>query len=128
MNKLSLLFAENLLCYSLVKIHSMQNKKTVSNDQELIQSHPKFHQEIKVEIKSVGLRSRRTYLCHFVSLSKALYSPKVLVIPRKLWFHPDMTEQLLIGMLSLKKKPITNKQRGHEYDISKEQLFKATIK
>ena len=27
-----------------------------------------------------------------------------------------------------KNNPITNKQRGHEYDISKEQLFKATIK
>ena len=30
-----------------------------------------------------------------------LYSPKVLVIPRKGWLHSDMTEKLLTGMLSL---------------------------
>ena len=32
---------------------------------------------------------------HIVSLSKTHYSPKVLVIPRKWWLHPDMTESLL---------------------------------
>ena len=32
-----------------------------------------------------------TYL-HRV-MSKTLYSPKVLVIPRKRWLRPDMTEQ-----------------------------------
>ena len=36
-----------------------------------------------------------TYLHGVVSLSKPLYSTKVLVIPRKRWFHPDMTEKLL---------------------------------
>ena len=36
-----------------------------------------------------------TYLRRVVSLSKTLYSPKVLVILRKGWLHPDMTEKLL---------------------------------
>ena len=49
-----------------------------------------------------GARGRgfKIYLCHVVSLSKTLYSLKVLVTPRKLWFRPDMTEQLLTGKLS----------------------------
>ena len=34
----------------------------------------------------------KTYLRRVVSLSKTLYSPKVLVIPRKLWLHPGMTD------------------------------------
>ena len=42
-----------------------------------------------------------TYLRRVVSLSQTLYSPKVLVIPRKQWLRPDMTEKLLTGMLSL---------------------------
>ena len=34
-----------------------------------------------------------------VSLSKIHLPPKkVLVIPRKRWLHPDMTEKLLTGM------------------------------
>ena len=41
-----------------------------------------------------------------MSLSKTLYSLKVLVIPRKLWLRPDTTEKLLTGMLSIN----TNKQ------------------
>ena len=47
-----------------------------------------------------------TYLNHVVSLSKTLYSPKVLVIPRKGRPRPNMTEKLLTGSLSLN----TNKQ------------------
>ena len=35
----------------------------------------------------------KTYLRRVVSLSKTLYSPKVLVIPRKRWLRPDMTEK-----------------------------------
>ena len=38
-----------------------------------------------------------------VSLSKTLYSPKVLVIPRKQCLRPDMTEKLLTGTLYLNK-------------------------
>ena len=37
-------------------------------------------------------------------------SPKVLVIPRKRWLRPDMTEKLLAGTLNLNKtKTIYNK-------------------
>ena len=36
-----------------------------------------------------------TYLRRVVSLSKTLYSPNVLVIPRKQWLCSDMIEKLL---------------------------------
>ena len=39
-------------------------------------------------------RGFETYLRLVVSLSKTLYSPKVLVIPRKRWLKPDMTEKI----------------------------------
>ena len=42
-----------------------------------------------------------TYLRCVVSLSKALCSPKVLVIHRKRGLRPDMTEKLLTGTLIL---------------------------
>ena len=32
-----------------------------------------------------------------------VYSPKVLVIPRKGWLRPDMTEKLFTGMLRKKR-------------------------
>ena len=59
-------------------------------------------------VSDCGARGLRfhIYICRVVSLSKTLYSPKVLVIPRKRCPRPDMTEQLLTGTLSLK----TNKQ------------------
>ena len=49
-----------------------------------------------------GARGRgiETYLRRVVSLSKTLYSPKVLVIHKKPWLRPDMTENLLTGTLS----------------------------
>ena len=47
-----------------------------------------------------------TYLRRVVSFSKTLYSPKVLVRPRKRWLRPHMTGKLLNGTLSL----TTNKQ------------------
>ena len=37
----------------------------------------------------------------FVSLSKAHLLPKVLVIPRKRWLRPNMTEQLFPGTLRI---------------------------
>ena len=49
-----------------------------------------------------------TYLSRVVSLSKTLYSPKVLVIPRKGWLCPDMTEKLLTGTLNLNTNKQTN--------------------
>ena len=51
-------------------------------------------------------RGFETYLHHVVSLGKTLYFPKVLVIPRKRWLRPDMTEKLLTGTLNIN----TNKQ------------------
>ena len=48
-----------------------------------------------------------TYLRRVRSLSKDTFPPrKVLVIPRKWWLRPDMTEKLLTGTLSIN----TNKQ------------------
>ena len=44
------------------------------------------------------------YLRHVVSLKQTLYSPKVLIIPRKRWLRSDMTENVLTGTLNLKKK------------------------
>ena len=53
-----------------------------------------------------GARGRgfETYLRRVVSLSKTLYSPKVLVIPRKCWLRADMTEKLFNGTLNLNTK------------------------
>ena len=39
--------------------------------------------------------------------ARHIYSPKVLVIPRKRWLRPDMTEKLFTGTLN--KKRIENK-------------------
>ena len=55
-------------------------------------------------VSDSGARGRGfdTYRRRVVSLSKTLYSPKVLVnLPRKRWLRPDMTEKLLTGTLSL---------------------------
>ena len=51
-------------------------------------------------VSDSGARGRvvDTYLRRVVSLSKDSFTPrKVLVIPRKLWLCPDMTEKLLTG-------------------------------
>ena len=59
---------------------------------------------------SVGLRSEKsgleTYHRRVVSLSKTLYSQKILVKLRKQWLRPVITEKLLTGTLSIN----TNKQ------------------
>ena len=52
----------------------------------------------------------RNHLRCVVSLSKTLFSQKVLVISRKQWLRPDMTEKLLTGALSLNTNKQTNKQ------------------
>ena len=52
-----------------------------------------------------GARGRgfETFRRRVVSLSKDTLTPrKVLVIPRKRWLFPDMTEKLFTGTLSLK--------------------------
>ena len=53
--------------------------------------------ERQAPVREVG--DFETYLHRVVSLSKTLYSPKVLVMPRKCLLHPDMTEKLLTGNL-----------------------------
>ena len=58
-----------------------------------------------------GGRGFETYLRRVEALSKTLYSPKVLVIHRKRWFRPDMTEKLLTGTLNLN----TNKQTRNRH-------------
>ena len=55
-------------------------------------------------------RGVETYLRRVLSLSKTLYSPKVLVIPGKRWLRPDMTKKLLTRTLSLNTKPKKNLQ------------------
>ena len=44
-----------------------------------------------------------------VSLSKTQFLPTVLVKPRKRWLHPNMTEKLLTGTLSL------NTNKHHQF-------------
>ena len=57
--------------------------------------------------------------CRVVSLSKIHLSPKkALVIHRKRWLHPDMTEKLFTGMLSKNKtKPNEKKAISNAYLI-----------
>ena len=56
----------------------------------------------------VERRTPERDLSHVVYCSKTLYWPKVLVIPRKWWLHPDMTEKLLNGTLNLNTNKQTN--------------------
>ena len=58
---------------------------------------------------SSRVRGRRfeTYLRRVVFLSKTFKSPKVLVMLRKRWFRPEMTEILLTLTLSLNKNKQT---------------------
>ena len=55
-------------------------------------------------VSDSGARGRGfdIYLRRVVSLSKVTFTTrKVLVIPRKQWLCPDMTEKLLTGTLSI---------------------------
>ena len=59
-----------------------------------------------VERRTPGEKSGfETYLRRGVTL----YYQKLLVIPRKQWLRPDMTEKLLTGTLSLNANKQTNK-------------------
>ena len=55
-----------------------------------------------------------------VSLSKTYLPPKVLVIPRKRWLRPNMTETLFTGTLSIKPNQKhfykSAQSRGTAYD------------
>ena len=65
-----------------------------------------------------------TYLYHVVSSSKTLYSPKELVIPRKRWLRPDMTEKLLNGTLNLN----TNKTKNNTWPLNLKFHFYLQVK
>ena len=49
--------------------------------------------------------SGRTMLC---PRARRIYSPKVLVIPRKWWLRPNMTEKLFTGTLKIKSTNQSN--------------------
>ena len=49
--------------------------------------------------REVGVRSSLRSQCCVLE-QDAFTSQKVLVLPRKRWHHPDMTEKLFTGMLS----------------------------
>ena len=60
-----------------------------------------------------------TYFCPVVSLSKDTFThPKVLVIPRKRWLRPDMTEKLFTGTLSLNKTKANQNLSEEESPLS----------
>ena len=50
---------------------------------------------------SRGRGSRPTRVKQCCVLEQGTYSPKVLVIPRKLWLRPNMTEKLFTGTLRI---------------------------
>ena len=58
----------------------------------------------RVRASDSGQRGQgfKTYLHRVVSLtlSETLYSPKVMIITRKQWLRPDITEKLLTGTLT----------------------------
>ena len=54
-----------------------------------------------------------TYLRCVVSMSKDTFTPrKELVLPRKRWLRPDMTEKLLIGTLSIDTNKTKNQTKA----------------
>ena len=78
-----------------------------------MQSHPKFHREIKVEIKRVGLRSRLTYLCHFCVLEQGTLLPEStgntqeVVVPSR---HDGTTVDWHVKPEEKKQQQQTNKE------------------
>ena len=58
--------------------------------------------------REVGVRNLPPTCC---VLEQDNLLPKVLVIPRELWLHPDMTEKLLSGTLKLNTNKIRRLHR-----------------
>ena len=57
------------------------------------------------------------FLFTFVMLHvKYIYSPKVLVIPKKRWLHPNMTKKMFTGTLRINQP--TCKVNSHEKSSS----------
>ena len=90
--------------HMLTKIHLCLNSETLKTGDVCTCVHmlTKVHLCLNSETLKTGeradsvVRSKRsglTYLRLVVSLSKTLHSPKVLVIPRKRWRRPDLTDK-----------------------------------
>ena len=67
------------------------------------------------QVHFLRLRSERSGVRYlpppcFVLKQRHIYSPKVLLIPRKRWLRPYMTEKVLTGTLSINKNKQTNKR------------------
>ena len=63
-----------------------------------------------------------TVMCPSAICKDTVTPRKVLVIPRKRWLHPEMTEKLLTGMLSIITNKQTNKQTNTIYAPKSELL------
>ena len=48
-------------------------------------------------------------------MPQTLYSPKVLVIPRKRWLHPIMTEKLFTGTLRINQPTNCFERYGNDF-------------
>ena len=57
--------------------------------------------------------SSPTHVAVLCPCARHIYPQKVLVIPRKLWLSPNMTEKLFTGTLSIK----TNQIKIHKEDL-----------
>ena len=75
-------------------------------------------------VKFLNFRTPETFAVICLKFKhKAEISQKVLVIPRKRWFRPDMTEKLFTGMLSKKEtKRNENKAETLRYFVQKMQM------
>ena len=58
--------------------------------------------------------SGQTVLC---PLARRIYSQKELVIPRKRWLRPSMTEKLFTGALRINQTTNKASDNGHQKDI-----------
>ena len=63
-----------------------------------------------------------------MSLSKVFYSPQVLVIPRKRWLRPDMTEKLLTWTLNLITKLVIITQFRYCFLLLCGQIISSSVK
>ena len=81
------------------QIYGIQNSSSYKNDVRgyMSSDHRSLHNPYRWRVRS----SLRSPYC--VLEQDTFISQNVLVIPRKRWLHPDMTEKLLTGTLNLDK-------------------------
>ena len=86
--------------------------------------HPKMGSRagLVVRASDSGARGRGSILTRFTVLcpwARHIYLPKVLVIPRKRWLRPNMTEKLFTGTLRIKSSSqITPKCKNNQLGSS----------